>query len=207
VSWLRALRRAEAPVAYSGGFHPKPKVSLSSALPTGVSSRAEFIDVDLASTTDLSALESRLKRHLPKGVEVLSVAEVDRKAPNIQSGILSMKYESDLSEVPGTWTDAHVQECIRGFHAGERTLVPREQKDGSTKIMDLSTCTEAVLQVGHATVAFTIRLLEGKAPRPGEVLRGVFGISAEDVEKARIEKVDVQFAPAGEVQQVAATAQ
>ena len=41
----RAIRRADLPVKYSAGFHPAPRISFGDALPLGVSSEAELIDL------------------------------------------------------------------------------------------------------------------------------------------------------------------
>ena len=41
----RALRRAGAPVRYSQGFHPLPKLSFSPPLPVGMESLDEYLDV------------------------------------------------------------------------------------------------------------------------------------------------------------------
>src|SRR6059036_543842 len=40
--WERAFRRARLPVAYTGGFSPRPKVSFGLALPTGCESEAHL---------------------------------------------------------------------------------------------------------------------------------------------------------------------
>ena len=51
----RAFRRTQLPLAYSGGFSPRPKVSFGLALPTGAESVAEYLDLELAegATVDL----------------------------------------------------------------------------------------------------------------------------------------------------------
>ncbi|MER3452927.1 MAG: radical SAM protein, partial [Acidimicrobiia bacterium] len=38
--WERALRKAGLPVAYSGGFAPRPRLAFGLALPTGYESLA-----------------------------------------------------------------------------------------------------------------------------------------------------------------------
>jgi len=43
--WERALRRAGAPLAYSGGFNPRPKLQIARALPLGHVGEGELIDV------------------------------------------------------------------------------------------------------------------------------------------------------------------
>jgi uncharacterized protein (DUF2344 family) len=82
--WERALRRAGLPVAYTEGFSPRPKLHFGLALTTGYESRAEFLDVDLATdlatdldvATDLSldlatdlSLDLDLDRRVGRGVE------------------------------------------------------------------------------------------------------------------------------------------
>src|SRR5439155_182831 len=42
----RAFRRTQLPIAYSGGFAPRPKVSFGLALPTGAESEAEYLDLE-----------------------------------------------------------------------------------------------------------------------------------------------------------------
>ena len=43
----RALRRAGLPMAYSQGFSPHPKISYLPAVPTGVASEAEYVEIAL----------------------------------------------------------------------------------------------------------------------------------------------------------------
>lgn len=45
--WERGLRRARFPVAYTEGFSPRPRLSFGLALPTGHTSWAEYLDIDL----------------------------------------------------------------------------------------------------------------------------------------------------------------
>ena len=54
--WERALRRARLPVAYSEGFSPRPKLSFGLALSTGYESVAEYVDVELMTSTEPDAL-------------------------------------------------------------------------------------------------------------------------------------------------------
>lgn len=43
----RAMRRAEIPVAYSEGYHPLPRFSFATALGVGITSEAEYADIQL----------------------------------------------------------------------------------------------------------------------------------------------------------------
>src|SRR5574342_830996 len=57
---LRAVRRARLPVAFSQGFHPKPRVSFGPALPVGVESHCEHLDLELLGRCEAAAVAERL---------------------------------------------------------------------------------------------------------------------------------------------------
>jgi radical SAM-linked protein len=77
----RALRRIKAPVRYSAGFHPHPRVSFPDALPTGVESEAEIIDVELFNAPDIAVLCSRLDAELPENFGVQDAREIPWNSP------------------------------------------------------------------------------------------------------------------------------
>jgi hypothetical protein len=54
--WERAFRRVRLPVAWSGGFSPRPLLSFGLALPTGAESLGEYLDVRLDLGDGLGAL-------------------------------------------------------------------------------------------------------------------------------------------------------
>ncbi|WP_427338988.1 TIGR03936 family radical SAM-associated protein [Caloranaerobacter sp. DY30410] len=68
----RAFRRADIPVRYSQGFNPHPKFSLATALPIGVTSDGEYMDVELENEIDRDEFISRLNDVLPNGIKILS---------------------------------------------------------------------------------------------------------------------------------------
>src|SRR5207253_6067075 len=67
--WERAFRRVQLPLAWTGGFSPRPKLSFGLALPTGAESLAEYLDLELApdAVVDLDDLPARLSPALPAG--------------------------------------------------------------------------------------------------------------------------------------------
>ena len=48
----RAVRRARLPVAYTEGYHPHPKYSFATALGVGMTSEAEYVDIELIDRAD-----------------------------------------------------------------------------------------------------------------------------------------------------------
>jgi len=96
--WERALRRAEVPVALSGGFSPRPKVSFGLALSTGHESISEYLDVELAPgfEPDLAAWPELITPVLPVGLDVLAAIEIDAHAPSLQQDVTSCSWQLEV---------------------------------------------------------------------------------------------------------------
>jgi radical SAM family uncharacterized protein/radical SAM-linked protein len=77
----RSLRRSGLPLAFSSGFHPLPRVSFYGALPVGVESLAETMDLELAAPVPEAALVSALNLVLPPGLKILQARRLPRRLP------------------------------------------------------------------------------------------------------------------------------
>jgi radical SAM-linked protein len=69
------------PVRYSEGFHPMPRIVFATALPVGMESLAEIVDVELENRRPVQEIRERLNAVLPRGIDVLDVAEVHLSTP------------------------------------------------------------------------------------------------------------------------------
>jgi radical SAM family uncharacterized protein/radical SAM-linked protein len=78
-SLYRSLRRSGLPLSFSSGFHPLPRVSFYDALPVGVESLAETMDVELAGRVPEAKLVASLNRVLPPGLKVLEARRLTRR--------------------------------------------------------------------------------------------------------------------------------
>lgn len=73
---LRAFRSAGISLKMHGKYHPKPCISLSPALPVGVESTQEHIEIETGPATVIDAKTvRRIDAHLPAGLRILDVAE------------------------------------------------------------------------------------------------------------------------------------
>lgn len=84
-AFTRAFRRAEIPIAYSQGFNPHPKISLGSALAVGITSSAEFADIDLETYISPDDFLLQCNRKLPKGLEIIKAKEIPLNTPSLMS--------------------------------------------------------------------------------------------------------------------------
>src|SRR4030042_619242 len=83
--WQRALNRAGAPLAYSEGFNPHPRMSLAAPLALGVTSETELMDIILAKWMSPHSFTAAVSRQLPPGIEILQVYQIPLTMPSLQS--------------------------------------------------------------------------------------------------------------------------
>ncbi|MCI2416273.1 TIGR03936 family radical SAM-associated protein [Saccharopolyspora sp. K220] len=143
----RALRRAGVPMAYSQGFSPHPKVSWAGAVPTGVSSVAEYVELQLVERLDPAVLRGELDAALPEGIDVLDAVEA---APGALADRLEVsRWRIDL---PGTDV-AELRDAVAALMAAESALVERLTKDGRRTIDARAALVSAEVREGHREVA------------------------------------------------------
>ena len=88
----RALRRAKLPCAYSQGFNPHLLISFAAALPVGVCSESEYVEVQLEKFIHPLECMKRLNEVLPNGVRVTNATEPKDTYPNVGSVIAIAEY-------------------------------------------------------------------------------------------------------------------
>jgi radical SAM-linked protein len=143
----RALRRAGVPMAYSQGFSPHPKVSWAGAVPTGVSSVAEYVEIQLVEKLDPAVLRDELNAALPDGIDVLDAVEA---APGPLADRLQVsRWRIDL---PGTDV-AELRDAATALMAADTALVERMTKDGRRTIDARAALVSAEVQDGSRPVA------------------------------------------------------
>ncbi len=102
LTWERALRRAEVPLAYSQGHNPRARLQLASGLPLGYTGSAEVMDVILTASMSSEEFIACVDPTLPEGLTIASVEQVQLKGPSLQSGLRQAVYrvsvETSLAE-------------------------------------------------------------------------------------------------------------
>ena len=99
-AWIRALRRAKAPIAYSQGFHAQPKVTFSTACPVGEESRGDYMDVLLDHYDNVDALLERFRATVPPGLEVYAAYEMPLRGPSLMSLVEGFTYTLSPPDAP-----------------------------------------------------------------------------------------------------------
>ena len=199
--WERAARRAAIPLAYSQGFHPQPKMQIAAALPLGFSSRAELMDIWLKEDRGLAQLRDELQGMLPSGVQIITIEQVDERAPALQTQVVSAEYEIAVPPEHASGLDGKAAGLLQA------ESLPRERRG---KQYDLRPLIEALVLTpasiaasehssqtqnirGEKEGGFVLHLRlaarEGATGRPEEVLDAL-GVPAEET---RIERTRLIF--------------
>ena len=66
----KAIRRAELPVAFSGGYSPHMIMSFAAPLGVGTTSLGEYFDMELTETVPTKEIEDRLNAVMAEGVSI-----------------------------------------------------------------------------------------------------------------------------------------
>jgi len=187
-TWVRALRRAGIPVAYTQGFHPQPRIHLACALPLGFASLGEVMDVWVEHSQNpdycvkltedpagilpagiLSAgLSSIIQQTLPAGLQITDIEPVDLKAPALQTQVWAAGYRVELTE-PVEWND--LSRRVTALLETPALIRQRRGKSYDLRplILGLRVTKEPIEPV---PVALTMQLQarEGATGRPEEVV-------------------------------------
>jgi radical SAM family uncharacterized protein/radical SAM-linked protein len=78
----RVIRRAAIPIAFTGGFHPGPRIALASALSLGVTSSGEIVDFDLTQIMAVEEFQQRLAAQLPAEMPIFQVEAIEPNTPS-----------------------------------------------------------------------------------------------------------------------------
>jgi radical SAM family uncharacterized protein/radical SAM-linked protein len=182
---LRSVRRAGLPVAFSQGYHPKPRVSFGPALPVGVSSAAEFLDLELIGTHDPARVGTLFAAALPEGLAFLEAREIDARAPSLSESVRAVHYRVQF---PEGWSAEALSRRIEDFHSADRSVVlraappkarekKRSQRSAAPKPreIDLKEMVTHLSMEGPGRVTFSLKADPSGSAKPAEVLAAVFG--------------------------------
>jgi radical SAM-linked protein len=97
----RAVRRASLPIAYTGGYHPMPRIMIANALSLGVTSEGEIVEFELTQPMDVEEFKQRLASQLPSDIPVYGVEAVDLKAPSATQVLERAEYLLTVAVVDG----------------------------------------------------------------------------------------------------------
>jgi len=103
----RAFRRSKLPLSFSAGFHPMPKLSFGKALPVGVSSSAEWINIFLREDFEPAEVVKRLIPNMPIGIKPFKADRLNmgKKQPQSVEEVFELQISKDAEKRIAQWAE------------------------------------------------------------------------------------------------------
>lgn len=138
----RAVRRAALPIAFTGGFHPGPRIIPANALPLGATSSGELVDFELTRPVDLDDFQTTLSAQLPADLPIYTVEAVNISTPAATQLLERAEYTLSLGAVPNHPTEifpafAEWQTWIEKVLAAEEIWFEQTTKSGKVQQVNL----------------------------------------------------------------------
>jgi radical SAM-linked protein len=133
----RVVRRAQIPIAFTGGFHPGPRISPANALSLGSTSSGEIVDFELTRPIEPIAFEKLLSEHLPDTIPIYQVLEVPLKHPSATQAVVRAEYRLKVVLTEESFDPADWSAWIDAVLATPEILFEQKTKSGKTKEINL----------------------------------------------------------------------
>jgi radical SAM family uncharacterized protein/radical SAM-linked protein len=175
----RAVVRAKVPIAFSRGFNPHLKMAFGPALPVGMESVTEYLDLEIDPFTDLLQLTKALNNTLPEGVRILESKVVPKKAPSLSGSISRYVYEVAIAAP----YRGGIEERVKDLLSRTSVIVSKEGKQ-----KDIRSCIESIT-TGLASLVCTLVDHDQLKPRILDVIEHLFNIGHDQSVLFRIKRV------------------
>lgn len=166
----RAICRAHLPVAYSEGFNPHMKISFASALSVGITSNAEYMDLELKKDICQPELFDKLSKALPDGVRLLKAKQIDMQAKALMSIVDEASYQIQLPCFDDLST---VTKNINQFNQAKEIIIVRETPKKRKEIeikQYLPKAMQYTLDNNILNINLHIKITPAGTTKPNEVL-------------------------------------
>lgn len=169
----RALRRAKLPVAYSEGFNPHMKMAFASALSLGVTSEAEYLDIELKEDLPAVDFAKALASRLPEGIEIKEVQGITGNQASLMAQVNLAVYRLNLPLVGGRAAFPLGEASIQCFNAADQVLYIKENPKGRREIdvkCYISQVSYAMQPSAELVITIKIKITPTGSIKPSEVL-------------------------------------
>ncbi len=183
--FLRALKRAEIPLKYSQGFHPKPKISFDDPLPIGIESEQERFFLSVPDSVVPATVTRSLNSHLPDGLVITSSQFT---APGFK------RQTAGVNAYRVTLQDGRFnEENLRTFKNSAEVIISLSNRKGKLKKINLKDMVVNIEILDSKRLQVSLSAQTGKTLRPAHILGPIFNINEYQIKQARVVKLKMEF--------------
>lgn len=128
----KVMRRADIPIAFSGGFSPHMIMSFANPLGVGVTSDGEYFDVELTEEIDMHAAVERMNQVVVEGIDVVNMVPIsDEKKRTGMTIVAAADYLSTIKkgDFPADW-----KERAEDFIAQDKICIVKKTKKSEKEV-------------------------------------------------------------------------
>lgn len=136
----KVMRRADIPIAFSGGYSPHMIMSFAQPLGIGLTSDGEYLDIELTEPIDSKEAVERMNAVSVEGIEMLSMVQISEEkkasgmtitaASDYQVFLLESGKSSEIrKKIPEDWKEAWEK-----FLSQEQILVWKKTKKSEKEV-------------------------------------------------------------------------
>jgi len=139
--WERACRRAGLPLAFSGGYHPMPRLANANALPIGQEGYGEILDLELLDRPEgpltPEKLRALLSEQLPPEIPIQAVQEISLRDPSATEAVYAAEYQLTVScelskAVHGSGTESSWPAWVTQILDAQEIWIEKTSKSGKS---------------------------------------------------------------------------
>lgn len=191
--FARATRRATLPVAHSQGFHPLPRISFGPALPLGVESEEEFLDIELTEVLLAMDVGRRLGEELSQGFSVHWAEAIPLHAPSVDASIHAYRYVASLETLPREKREAYaITKRLSAFHLAPSLPMQKHSRAGN-KTVDAKQFIEELALTAPLRLHFIVKKTGAGTIKPHEFVGTLLDLTPEETKVLRVTKIQTLF--------------
>ena len=195
----RTCRRAGAPLLFSEGFAPRPRISAGPSLATGWTSASEWSDLELAGEWDarrLAMLLEELNRRAAPGLRFLAAGVLPEKCLALSASVERSVYRATFPQPPFEPAFAALDVGCRTFLARDAVRFERE-RGGERRTVDLRPFVYDLAALDGRSVALELRTASDGSAKPTEVLEAACGVPRHLLPLILIHRTETRLAGGG----------
>ncbi|RPI77246.1 MAG: TIGR03960 family B12-binding radical SAM protein [Desulfobacteraceae bacterium] len=178
----RVFKRAGLRMIFSQGYHPLPKISFYSALPVGIESLQETIDIQIHDHLHLSEdrLKETINRQMPAGIAVQAVTDITRELKSLK--LQETEYVIRHKEL--LWNPAHLER----FLAAQEYSITKNGKNGA-QIINARPLVKDIFLASPDSIRLCLKHSSASELKASEMIAGIFNLSETVRNELKIIKI------------------
>jgi radical SAM family uncharacterized protein/radical SAM-linked protein len=190
----RASKRSDLPLCYSEGFHPMPRIVFATALPVGIESLTETVDLELEGSISPLEVKERLNQTLPPGIEIIEAKEILFASPPLSQRPRSVYWIPLDHLVSKEEAARRIKKAIE-----KKEFLIHQERKGKRRKVDIRPLIERIEvkeeggkeeKASHIGVELVLRAGVGRTAKPTEIIGAIIDLEEKHLAQCKIVKLE-----------------